>query len=424
LSGETAQRPLRERPPLNAETTEAAAKKFEWISRRDLRSLGANRRILLTVLTAYAAANLLVGVWLALAQPARASDLWMISEWCRGWLLNGQELYLDSHATTDYPPNAIVMLAPLALVPKAWLVPLSAAITLTVSPLLAYLVVRSTCPRARPAAALVPVLLFLCWGGVRTLLEFSRLSMALAFLATIHADRPVASGVSLGLALAKPHIAGPMMLWTIFTRRTRLAAVAVTVVAVLFVLYCARARVGPVGVVDGYARILLSFYSGTEALVGRTSLRPWWIALAGGQALGEILWAVAAALLLIVPCAIAMRDRTVADVRAAAAPALFCLWSLLTIYHIGNNLILLLPAFAFLLLSDDPATVWWRIGLASAIQIAMMLDIPVHLPSRVPDHGPLFLLVRDVDRIVVLVTYISVALLWRREFPSPRSPGS
>jgi len=363
----------------------------------------------------YAAANLLAGVWLALVQPSRARDLSMIDEWCRGWLFHGQELYVDPHATTDYPPNAIVTLAPLALMPKAWLAPVSAAITFCVSPLLAYLVVRLVCPRAPPGAALVPTLLFLCWGGVRTLLEFSRLSMTLAFLASIHPDRrPVASGVSLGLALAKPHIAGPMMLWAIFTRRTRLVAVAVTVVAVLFALYCARARVGPLGVVTGYGRILLSFYSGADALVGRTSLRPWWIALAGHQAVGDILWSVGALVLLIVPCAIAMRDRNVSDLRSAAAPALFCLWSLLTIYHIGNNLILVLPAFVFLLLLDDPATVWWRTGVASAIQIAMMLDIPVHLASRVPEHGALFLIARDFDRVVVLVTFVSVALLWRR----------
>jgi hypothetical protein len=382
--------------------------------------LRSNRRILITLLAVYAAANLLVGIWLALVQPARARDLWMIYEWGRGWLLNGQELYLDPHATTDYPPNAIVMLAPLALVPKAWLVPVSAAITLAVSPLLAYLVVRSISPRARPAAVLVPTLLFLCWGGARTLLEFSRLSMTLAFLASIHANRRLASGVSLGLALAKPHIAGPMMLWAIFTRRTRLVAIAVTVVAVLFAVYCARAHAGPVDVVDGYARILLSFYSGTEALIGRTSLRPWWIALAGDHMLGDIFWGVGALLLLLVPCGIAMRERNASDLRAAAAPALFCLWSLLTIYHIGNNLILLLPAFAFLLLLDDPATVWWRLGVASAIQIAMMLDIPVHLASRAPDHGPLFLLVRDFDRVVVLVTFVSVAFLWRRQYQSPR----
>jgi hypothetical protein len=300
-------------------------------------------------------------------------------------------------------------------VPKAWLVPVWAAITLAVSPLLACLVVRSICPRARPAVALVPALLFLSWGGVRTLLEFSRVSMTLAFLAIVYADaRPVASGVSLGLALAKPHLAGPVMLWALFTRRRRLAASAATVVAAGFAAYCLRAHVNPCDVVKGYASILLSFYSGTEALVGRTSLRPWWMALAGHQALGETLWGCGALLLLIVPCAIAMRDRQLSAERAAAAPALFCLWSLLTIYHIGNNLILLLPAFAFLLLVDDPASFRWRVGVASAIQIAMMLDVPVHLAPRVPDRGALFLLVRDFDRVVVLVTFVAVALLWRR----------
>jgi hypothetical protein len=400
---------------LNAETAEAAVEKSPGIPLRALRALRSTRRTFIAVLALYAAANLLVGIGLAYTQPARASDLWMLDEWCRGWLLHGRDLYLDPLATTDYPPHAIVFLAPLALVPRPWLVPVWAAITLAVSPLLAFLVVRSICPRARPAVALVPTLLFLSWGGVRTLLEFSRVSMTLAFLALVCADaRPVASGVSLGLALAKPHIAGPMALWALATRRGRLAASAATVVAAGFATYCVRAHVSPFDVVKGYAGILLSFYSGADALVGRTSLRPWWIALAGRPALGEILWGCGALLLLIVPCGIAMRDRHVSDERAAAAPALFCLWSLLTIYHIGNNLILLLPAFAFLLLVDDPATLRWRVGVASTIQIVMMLDIPVHLASRVPDPGALFLLVRDFDRMVVLVTFVAVALLWRR----------
>jgi len=358
--------------------------------------------------------NLAGGIWLALTQPSRASDVWMIYDWCRGWLLHGQELYVDSRATTDYPPNAIVVLAPLALVSRAWLVPLWTAMTLAVSPLLSYLVVRSICPRTRPAAALLPTVLFLCWGGARTLLESSRFSMTLGFLALVFADtRPLASGVALGLALAKPHIAGPVMLWALVTGRLRVAAVAVTVVASGFAVYCARAHVGPVDVISGYAGILVSFYSGANALVGRTSLRPWWIALAGGPARGDILWAAGAILLLIVPCQIARRDKEVADA-SAAATALFCLWSLLTIYHIGNNLILLLPAFAFLLLVDDPVTLRWRLAVVSAIQIAMMLDVPVHLASRAADRGPLTLIVRDFDRIVVLVAFVSVTMVWRR----------
>jgi hypothetical protein len=340
----------------------------------------------------------------------------IIYDWCRAWLLHGQQLYAGADARTDYPPNAIVLFAPLALVPRQWVVPAWAAVTLILTPLYAYLVVRSTSPRIR-VAAVVPMLLFFCWGGVRTFLEFSRLSVTLGFLAVLAADsRPVASGVCLGLALAKPHIAGPIMLWVLVTRRTRVAAVAILVVVAGFVVYCLRADVGPIAVLNGYGRILLSLYSVADAgLVGRTSLLPWWRALGGDSTLGNVLWGVGAGLLLLVPCVMAMRATDKAQARGSAVLALFCLWSLLTIYHIGNNLVvLMLPSFVFLLAVDDPATARWRLCAVVVIQAAMMLDIPVHLAPWVPDHGPAFIFVRDFDRMVVLLTFALVAAVCHR----------
>lgn len=368
-----------------------------------------------SLLAVYAAANLAVGIGLALTQPLRADDLWIVYDWCRAWLLHGQQLYAGADARTDYPPNAIALLAPLALMPRQWVVPAWAALTLLLTPLSAYVVVKSTSPRIRLTAAVVPMLLFFCWGGVRTLLEFSRLSLTLAFVAVLEADsRPVASGVFLGLALAKPQIAGPIMLWALVTRRARVAAVATAVVAAGFAVYCLRAHADPVTVLKGYGQVLLTLYSGPGGLDGRTSLRPWWAAFAGDSKLGDELWVVAAGLLLLVLCGIAMRAADRSDVRAAAVPAVFCLWSLLTIYHIGNNLILMLPAFIFLLLVDDPATLRWRMCTVFTIQVAMMLDVPVHLASWVPDHGLAFMLVRDFDRIVVLLTFVTVTLVWHR----------
>lgn len=369
-----------------------------------------------SLLAAYAAANLAVGIGLALTQPSRADDVWIMYEWCRAWLLHGQQLYAGVDARTDYPPNAIVLFAPLALVPRQWVVPVWTAFTFVLTPLYAYVVIKSTSPRIRVAAAVVPMLLFFSWGGVRTFLEFSRLSLTLGFLAVLGADsRPVASGMSLGLALAKPHIAGPILLWALVTRRARVAAIAVMVVAVGCAIYCLRAHVGPITVLNDYGRVLLGLYSGADGFVGRTSLRPWWIALAGDQKLGELLWGLGAGLLLLVPCAMAMRSTDRPDVRASAVLALFCLWSLLTIYHIGNNLaVLMLPAFVFLLLVDDPVTQWWRMAAIVAIQAAMMLDVPVHLASWVPDHGLAFMLVRDFDRLVVCATFALVTWLWHR----------
>src|SRR6185295_18158072 len=153
---------------------------------------------------------------LALRDPARAAGLRTMYGWCGRWLA-GDGLYTAADAGTDYPPNAIVMLSPLAWLPWPWLVPLWTALGLALAPVLAYLVIRGVSPGDRVVAA-VPMLLFLCWTSTRTLLQFTALSMALAFLSLRLADaHRLASGVALGLALFKPHIAGPIALWVAVT---------------------------------------------------------------------------------------------------------------------------------------------------------------------------------------------------------------
>ena len=69
------------------------------------------------LLAAAACVNLLAGVTIALRDPGRASDLQAMYGWCRAWLIDGQSLYTGPEAVTDYPPNAIVLLSPLALAP-------------------------------------------------------------------------------------------------------------------------------------------------------------------------------------------------------------------------------------------------------------------------------------------------------------------
>jgi hypothetical protein len=98
------------------------------------------------VCSVYVAINLGVGVGLALAQSSRGVDLSLIHEWSRAWLLEGTDLFRGLDAVTDYPPNAFVTFVPLALIPQQWLVHIWGAITLALTPLLAYLVARS--PRA------------------------------------------------------------------------------------------------------------------------------------------------------------------------------------------------------------------------------------------------------------------------------------
>jgi hypothetical protein len=309
-----------------------------------------------------------------------------------------------------------VALSPLAMLPRWWVVPLWTSMTFAVTPVYAFLVVKVMSPRARGAAVAVSVLLFMCWGGTRTFLEFSRLSIALAAGAAVLADtQPTAAGVLLGLALVKPHIAGPFALWALATRRLQVLTTAAAVVIAGWALYCLHARTDPVIVMTQYAGILSSLFAGPEAMFGLTSLQPWWLAVGGA---GVAVWLGVAMLLLAIPFALAMPANRSSE-RSHAALALFCLWSLLTLYNISSNVVVLvLPAFVWLLCVDSVGTTPW-VAVVGLIQAAMMLDIPVHLRTFVGEVGPLATLVSSVDRVVVLIAFAAiVAFTLRRPMRS------
>src|SRR5262249_45764332 len=161
-----------------------------------------------------AGVNLAIGIWLAWRDPSRASDLATIYAWTRGWIVEGARHYTGVHDAVDYPPNALVVLSPLGLLPRPLIVPVWIAAGVALAAVLPYLAVRCAPPRA--GLALLPTLLFWCWTSTRTLLQFTPLSLALALASALAADtRWRSSGVLLGLALFKPHIAGPFALWAL-----------------------------------------------------------------------------------------------------------------------------------------------------------------------------------------------------------------
>ena len=368
------------------------------------------------LVAAAAGLNLAVGVALALRQPARASDLLEMYDWCRTWLLGQHQLYAGPDASTDYPPNAIVMLSPLALVPWRWVVPIWTAVALALTPLLPYLVVRCTSHRRLFTAAAIPMLLFFCWAGARTLLQFTLLSMTLMFASVLLVDsRWLASGIFLGLALAKPHIAGPIAVWAMLTRRIRVVAVAGVVVLAGVAAYDARVHENPLVTLSGYWHVLVATYGGPEGFIGLTSVRAWAYAITADPRWADTLWAVAAGLLLVVPSWLAVGDsHRSAEGIGMAVPSLFCLWSLLTFYHNGNNLIMMLPAFVFLLLVDDRDTVRQRWLFAAFLQAVLMFDVPIRLKPFAPARGAFRILILDFDRFVVLITFVYIVMLLRR----------
>jgi hypothetical protein len=352
--------------------------------------------------------NLALGILLALWQSARADDLRTIHGWCHQWLYGGVSLY-EAENPPDYPPNAIVTYAALATVPLRWLVTVWAMTTLALTPLLPYAVMRSASPHLRIRASIVPTVLFVCWGGARTVLQFSQLSFLMAFAPLSMPQHWIVGGIFLGLALAKPHIAGPIALWAACRRRVGVTWVAVAVVVVEYGVYCWRIGETALSPISGWIRGLRAMYSGADARSGYTSIRPWALALTGNQAMADALWIAISGIGLIALCLAALRDRT----KTLAIPGLLCLWSLLTVYHNLNNLaILALPAFIFLLTVDDPDTRPQRVWAVGIIQASLMLGIPIHLRSLA--GGPLGRMIADADRMLVVGTFVLVAWCWRR----------
>jgi hypothetical protein len=336
-----------------------------------------------------------------------------MAEWCGRWL-GGEGLYTAPDAVTDYPPNAIVMLSPIALLPWPWLVALWTALGLGLAPLIAFLVVRLA--RRGDRAAAVPLLLFLCWASTRTFLQFTALSMALAFLSLRLVDsHRLASGVALGLALFKPHIAGPIALWVLASGRVRVAIAAAAVAAAGWTAYDVRIGEGPLTTLAAYGRVLGRLHAGPDGLVGRTGLRGWTRVLTADAQAADRWWIAASLLSLAGLWWLARREaRRPLGTSSLAIVGLFCLWSLLVFYHNTNNLIMVVPAFVFLWVADDrpkSASQWVSIVL---LQAALMFDVPTRLGPPVPPHHWAAAAVENFDRVLVVAVFGYVALRWYR----------
>src|SRR5437868_3618967 len=124
--------------------------------------------------------NLTAGLAIA-SRPDRQRDLETLRGWTKEWAVDGSNIYRDE-GSPDYPPNAIVTFSPLVAVPAKWLVPTWAGINLGLALLAPYLAGRSVRPALTLSDAVLPTLMLLCWGGFRTLLQFSLFALTLGLL--------------------------------------------------------------------------------------------------------------------------------------------------------------------------------------------------------------------------------------------------
>lgn len=317
-------------------------------------------------------AGLVITSW-----PERQADLDTISEWGRQWLVAGINLYATEEMP-NYPPHAVVALSPLGILSHAWAVRVWTILNFGLAVSAPHLAVRIVRPGVPWPTIALPILMLLCWGGLRTLLQFSLVTLVFGLLAMRLADRrPVWSGLCLGLALMKPHMGAPFILWAVFTRRLRVSAIGVTVVIAGLLIFCLRVKADPIAVVQNYAGILHAFYAADEGqLVGLAQLRPL-IALAipDTDVVDAVNITIAIGLLTSI-CVLGFAEGKQRDSLIVSAPPLVGVWSLLTFYHLTYGFILLMPVATLLIFANEPATRTFRRAVFWPMQIALMVDIP------------------------------------------------
>ncbi|HJR60748.1 MAG TPA: glycosyltransferase family 87 protein [Vicinamibacterales bacterium] len=335
----------------------------------------ARYRRWLPLWAAIAALNIAIGIALA-ANPERASDFDTIRRWSGEWLFDGRDLYSSPRSGTDYPPHAILTLSPVSLLPDAAAVPVWSAFNLLLliaAPLLAARIVR---PHGSWTDGACLAVFFLGWSGSKTLLQFTLLTLVLGLAAMVLARRrPWWSGACLGLALMKPQIGLPFLLWVVLTRRWRVAAGAAAILAAGSLLWCIRAGADPLHVAIRYFEILTLYYGSEGGMVGVSQAGPLFARVLPAGPAGAVSAVVSIGLLAVI-CVEGWRPGQSGDRFLYPAPAMAAVWSLLTFYHLSYGFVLLLPAAAALLLTDDPRTARLRHVVFWLMQVALVVDVP------------------------------------------------
>jgi hypothetical protein len=348
-----------------------------------------------------ASALAIITAWRS-SDEAWSRDFWTVYGWCQQWLLAGADPYHGD--APDYPPNALVTFAALAILPREWAAPVWATVTIAATLLLPVVLLSRIDHRLVLLSGL-----FLCWAPVQTVLQFSQVSLLLACSVLVPGMHWAVQGVLLGLAVSKPHVAGPLLLWVACRRRFGVVTVAALTVAFAYAIYCVRAEASLTRPFSAWVTSLGTHYLGVESISGYTSLRPWVQLLIADVATADAAWIGMSLLGILAACALAAIDRT----GTLALPGLLCLMSLLAVYHNLNNLILMLPAFAFLLFANDGRTQALRRWTVAAVQVVLMLNAPARLGSEA--HGVVALVVAQSARLVVLLTVAVVLWTWWRQ---------
>lgn len=319
---------------------------------------GVTGRVPMRLLWAAGLVSLAVGVVRAWAP---STDFSRVMHWS-AQVLAGQSPYVPGEPT-DYPPWALVTLAPWAALPESWQLPLWVVLNSALAIWLVSSLSREGAPDRRTDAAVAALLL--CASCFRVLNQFSLVSMALAWVGVRHPS-PAVGGVWLGLALMKPQIGGVFWVAHLLMRDWRRVVVAMSVPALLTCVAAAWLGQSPVGLSVDAARQLAYTQGTLGSPPGNTELRAWLVPLS--PSVMSLAAAAGLAVLLMLP-ALRRSWREAAQNDAPRRLALygFCgAVSLLSVRHLAYDFLLLLPV---LVAWRARPTWFWALWVPLVIQL-------------------------------------------------------
>jgi hypothetical protein len=337
--------------------------------------------------------------------------------WGHAWLIEGRNVYEIEGWAVAYPPNGVVTLSLLGLLPLGVAHPTWMAMNVLMAMLAPYCAARFFRPHDPLKIMALPILMFLCWGGVRTLTQFTLTTLVLSMAAMLLADRNrVMSGVCLGLALMKPHVAVPVFVWTVFTRRWTPVLTAVLMACGLFAMFCVRAGADPIRVIARYAEILAAYHTGDAILAGISEFRPLIRQLVTDVSKVDVIAISIALGLLAGICATGFQEGAVRKRVLYAAPPLVACWSLMTFYNLTYGFVILLPVMMLLALNDTPRSTL-RQALFWILQLGMMFDVPgLSRHAGLAETALYVNVLAHADRVLMVTLFVGlVALAWREE---------
>lgn len=346
-----------------------------------------------------AVVSLTFGVWRS-AQPDALMDFHRVVEWTAA-LTSGVSPY-QGESETDYPPWALVTLAPLVPVPAEYRAPLWIISNLALALAIVWLLIRAV-PAAREAQLGLAALL-LATAPFRVLGQFSVLSFAFALTGARHRS-PFIGGLLMGLGLMKPQVGGALVVAHLLMRDWTRVGIALCVPVLLLGIAGVFLSMSPVQLLADSSTVLERVHGGGGVAPGHTELEPWLApvlpgvtSLAGSAVLG---------LLLLLP-AVAGAMRVGSNWTARRQLELYALCgvaSLLATRHLSYDLLLILPL----------VVAWWPAPRTAWLVTSALLvmQLPgwwrrVFEPMAWPD---VFGVILEVDRMLCLVLFGLLA--WR-----------